>query len=498
MNLTDEQRAVVEAEAGRIKVVALAGTGKSTTLKHFAAARPGERMLYAAFNAAVARETGATFPRNVQARTWHSLAFGAVGRHYKHKLGNLRARELEEIGIEGLDYRDSFVRYRAMKHAIDTAGAFFQSAAREIGPEHLPVELTDPSRGMDVDGVIKNEYVVAAAEILVKRMLDPEDPMPIPHDGYLHEWAMGSPELPFDRILLDEAQDTNPVCLHVLLNQRRAKSVFVGDPYQAIYAWRGAVDAMSAEADAVLPLTGSFRFDDRVASWGNLVLEWIEAPAGLRLRGLARHTGIETETAAVTRTNSALFSYAADLVQAKGRRAVIEFLGGIRGYRMEEIEDAYQFWKGERPRRGLLKLFPDFDEFSSYADVTDDNELKARVRIVEKYKDSLPRLLHQIRSAAARTGRADLVLSTCHKAKGQEWANVMMGDDFQKLFDEEGEPISFPDELARSAHPERVREEANLLYVAATRAKIRLSPSEELQRFRELRDEREQAGARPA
>nr|WP_249816408.1 UvrD-helicase domain-containing protein [Bradyrhizobium sp. 180] len=53
-------------------------------------------------------------------------------------------------------------------------------------------------------------------------------------------WALSNPAIAADFILLDEAQDTNPVVLDVLRKQP-AQMVYVGDKYQQIYEWRGAV-----------------------------------------------------------------------------------------------------------------------------------------------------------------------------------------------------------------------------------------------------------------
>ena len=59
------------------------------------------------------------------------------------------------------------------------------------------------------------------------------------HDGYLKLWALGRPKLAADFVLLDEAQDSNPVMLDVLSRQA-AQVVYVGDRHQQIYQWRGA------------------------------------------------------------------------------------------------------------------------------------------------------------------------------------------------------------------------------------------------------------------
>ena len=73
----------------------------------------------------------------------------------------------------------------------------------------------------DIAGVVDDALKVWA------QMRDPETQLRMSHDGYLKLWALQSPRLAYDIILLDEAQDTNPVTLGVVLAQKR--STLVGE-----------------------------------------------------------------------------------------------------------------------------------------------------------------------------------------------------------------------------------------------------------------------------
>ena len=84
-----EQQAVIDSNADLLAVDAFAGTGKTSTLVQYALARPNSRILYIAFNKSVAAEAKERFPANVDCRTTHSLAYGAVGRKFSDKLGNV-------------------------------------------------------------------------------------------------------------------------------------------------------------------------------------------------------------------------------------------------------------------------------------------------------------------------------------------------------------------------------------------------------------------------
>ncbi|CAM9169915.1 unnamed protein product, partial [Sphacelaria rigidula] len=86
--LTPEQRAVVNSEVGPsqiLKILASAGTGKTFCLRAWAQSRPHLRILYIAFNNAVARDAQGTFSKHVTCSTIHSIAFRAMGMGRRYK-----------------------------------------------------------------------------------------------------------------------------------------------------------------------------------------------------------------------------------------------------------------------------------------------------------------------------------------------------------------------------------------------------------------------------
>ena len=52
-------------------------------------------------------------------------------------------------------------------------------------------------------------------------------------------WARGYLDDNYDMVFFDEAQDCDPLMLKMLLNDTTIPKVFVGDPKQAIYGFRG-------------------------------------------------------------------------------------------------------------------------------------------------------------------------------------------------------------------------------------------------------------------
>ena len=64
------------------------GTGKTSTLVKYAEKFADLNFLYVTFNKAVAERGKSVFPRNVTCKTFHSLAFGSVGKQWVGILGS--------------------------------------------------------------------------------------------------------------------------------------------------------------------------------------------------------------------------------------------------------------------------------------------------------------------------------------------------------------------------------------------------------------------------
>src|SRR6185312_3463712 len=134
------------------------------------------------------------------------------------------------------------------------------------------------------------------------------------------------PKIPADFLLLDEAQDTNPVVEQVFTAQRgHAQLVMVGDSAQAIYGWRGARDVMTGFDGRQLALSHSFRFGPAIAGEANRWLTIADAP--IRLTG-SPHVSSRlqplpgTPDAILCRTNGGAIAEILTLL-ADGRRVAL-------------------------------------------------------------------------------------------------------------------------------------------------------------------------------
>lgn len=137
MQLTLEQEAIL-ASTGNLRINAVAGSGKTTTLVAYAKSRPPQsRILYLAFNRSVKLEAQRKFAeaglRNVRVETAHSLAYGCIvpSHGYRLKAEGYKIYDLAEaLGIA--NPADMAAAYALTNHVSRFAAYFCNSAAGKV------------------------------------------------------------------------------------------------------------------------------------------------------------------------------------------------------------------------------------------------------------------------------------------------------------------------------------------------------------------------------
>jgi hypothetical protein len=455
---TEEQQRARDAFAagGDLAVVAGAGTGKTTTLVLMAEATR-KNGLYLAFNKAIADDAARRFGAHVQCRTAHSIAFHAIGNEYRERLNSsarIPAAETARIlGINQDQRIDSALisRSHQARLVMGMIRRFCYSTDVEPMARHMePVNgLTQPAA--DYLAQILLRYAVRAWEDIRA----PLGRLRFEHDHYMKMWALTRPVLGADFVLLDEAQDTNPVLEEIFLAQA-AQRVVVGDPAQQIYAWRAARDVMTGFPGEHLHLTQSFRFGSAIAEVAN---RWLRhAESDLQLSGAS---SVASQVAPSRRADAVLCRGNADAIAEiltfldSGARVA---LAGGGGALRKLAEAAQQLKAGHRTSHPELFLFPNWGAVQEYAE--DDSaaqDLRSLVRLVDAHgEDMIMAAMDKLSPEAD----AQVTVSTAHKAKGREWASVRIGPGFVA-------PPADDNGMPRRLHPA----EARLIYVAVTRAK---------------------------
>lgn len=475
---TSEQQAALEAFATGedVVIVAGAGTGKTSTLRMLAASRPTSRGLYLAFNKAIASEAASSFPRSVQARTAHSLAFGWAKRDQVASgvLERLNAarRSPEEV-IDFLDLTPMKVATKAGETTFTARSvyrwvgeiltAFQQSADPELDPtRHLPhVPGVDGATLAGIGSALHPAAVRAWEE-----MCDPRGGMlSVSHATYLKLWGLACPRIPGEFVLFDEAQDASPV-IAAVVGAQECQRVMVGDPAQAIYRFTGAVDAMSTfEATHRLPLSRSWRFGQQAAAAANSYLQLLGQD--LRLSG---NPEVQTSLVSQCRRPQAVLCRGnamaiAEAMAGQQTGARIHIVGGVAEPR-RFVEAAEQLQTTGRCTHPELAYFPSWEAVREHVEDGADAGLRTLVRLVDEFGTAT---LQQVLAACTdREQQADMLVSTVHKAKGREWDAVDLADDLDPT--DAIEALSSADEEERA----KARDELHIGYVAVTRARREL------------------------
>lgn len=470
MTPTDEQLAAIDLarSAGpgdQIAVRALAGCGKTSTLAMIAEAT-GAHGMYTAFNKAIVADAGAKMPRNIDSRTMHSLAYGAVGKHYRERLNAKRIPAWQIAKVIGADPltvpttlgpKTLSAGYMASL-AGRTVDVFARSADPDIGPSHVPM-IDGLAATPDDVAALAEAYVPAAvdlARVYWSEVVAPAGRVRFTHDYYLKMWQLSGPRIMRDVILFDECQDADPVMADIIAQQGHAVRVWVGDPHQRIYEWRGTVDMLaSPDIDASATLSRSFRFGRRIAAAVNDALH----PLGAQIEGAGPDPGrvgpIERPDVVLCRTNAGVLEQAADYLDQGREPGVVGGLDEVARF----ARGALDLQAGRPTAHPELACFATWGEVVEYADRDAMGaDLQQMTRLITKVGADRVEAIAKRCSIDPR--HADVTLSTAHRAKGLEWPAVRLGNDF---------PEPGPGVALNEA-------EYRLAYVAASRARAQLDP----------------------
>lgn len=488
MQLTKEQEDIINS-TGNIKINAVAGSGKTTTVIEYARTRPiGSKILYLAFNKSVKIEALKKFAdknlNNVQVETAHSLAFRHIVPRsiYKIRSQGYKTNEIAEIlNLRGNG--EKHTEYIIANHVNKFIAYFCNSDKSKVQDLNYLDTVNEENARAFVLSFYK--YIETQSRLFLSMMDKGE--IEITHDFYLKKFQLSNPQLNFDYILFDEGQDASPAMLDVFFKQNATK-VIVGDTNQQIYGWRFAVNSLEKANFKTYHLTSSFRFGPAIAELAMEVLKfkkYISNHHSVPILGLGNSQEIKTK-ATLARTNLGLLLKAIEYVTEKKNVKHIYFEGNINSYTYADdgasLYDVLNLYNNKRSliKDKLIKSMNNLDDLADYIKKTEDVQLAMMLEILKEYGNQIPGIIKSIKEKHVENDekeKAEMIFSTVHRCKGMEYDSIQLVDDF--ISEEKLEKLQ---EAKKSVEVDsnKLNEEINLLYVAITRTRNRIHIPETL------------------
>ena len=455
-------------------VEARAGTGKSTScaegMFHLP---PRADIAYCAFNKHIATEFAAKAPANCRAATMHSFGY----RVLRDALGDVAIDANKTETLAEKYFPDRYAD-RGNRSAVAKLVGLCKNLLIEDGDDDKFHEL---AVAFDLAlGPAREEVLGVAREVLADSRRRVES---IDFDDMI--WLPVVLELrasrPADVLFVDEAQDTN-ACQAALVDVLcpEGRIAIVGDPHQAIYAFRGAhSDAIAnlargrkarGERVATLPLTVTWRCPRSHVELANAIVPDLESAPGaaegevLELEEAEALATVVPGDMVLCRTNAPLVAACYRLLR-DGRRGVVRgrdigkgLLALIARLRAAAVPDLIARLKDHRVRetRALSELRNPGAALLALKDRVDCVlALCEGCATVEDVKARIERLFSD------EDERGAVVFSSIHRAKGLERDSITIL-----------QPHLLPHPSAKS--PVEASQERNLCYVGLTRSRHRL------------------------
>jgi len=459
-------------------VVARAGTGKTTTIvRSTAEVSPRERVLLTAFSKSSKLDLEARVSKSLHVATAHSVGLKVIkaspeGMKIEPDMDRLYGiiRGLTPAKLAKEDHE-------AVKDVVSYAKNVLAKTAHEI--EEITFDMDPTTKYLSLAGVADLSWQALQVCKRNDGKVDYDDMIWLPN-----VWDLST--LKYNVIFVDEAQDINLAQLSLLQRCRAddGRVYAVGDDRQAIYQFRGAAaDALTnirnvfgISQEHLLPI--SYRCPQAVIEWARKIVPDIQpsptAPEGI-VRERDSYTDASVGDCILSRANRDLVTAHTKLRQAGKPSAILgsKFAGILRGLVRKSKADKVDELLAWLDKHKIDRLEAINEQ------ETDPND---RARRIEEEVDriesviaiatgaaSIRQVMERIESAFASPSSDAIILSTTHQMKGLEANHIWLIADSYAFYREMFDRRYFYEQGTVPI------EEANLAYVATTRAKQELT-----------------------
>ena len=484
MKLTKEQEEIINSDKLSFKINAVAGSGKSTTLLEYAKKNSHLKILYLAYNKSLQVSLQDKLKEykipSIQVSTIHSLAYSKIEAYNYNLAHDLKNQVIEKVITTHEQITNQKAYYPIPEYVAlvkDLVNFYCNSALIALDDKLIESYKKQSELGAKILELIsKNEkrvldHLKTILSAMKNKVIDAT------HDFYLKMFYLNkkvSCNLPYDLILVDEAQDISDVMIGIVENQT-CRRIYVGDSFQQIYTFRFASNALNKIDLPSYELTKSFRFGDNYAK---ILQNNLNSLYSLNSSKLLKITGLEKTTqmgkdkldfnkpfCVIARSTFGLVQQLVYFIHDKKK---IYFEGGYSSYSfMNQTVYSIFYLKQKKNDKITIDEIKDFDtinELEQFAKDTKNQDYLNIIKFINTYGDNIFEINKKIKEhLVSDKSQADIIFTTTHKSKGLEYNQVLMADDFisKKEITNTKNKLSY----------QRINEELNIYYVAATRAK---------------------------
>jgi hypothetical protein len=233
-------------------IKSVAGSGKTTTLLDLAKIHNTKKILYLAFNKALITDISSKIYKqkitNLFPSTFHSLAYNA---YISNKNRQPDITELRPQSIHHLIPWFKGKPFEIRKHYVDLYTKFCRQPKYSTPQEFIEMTVgkDKPLLNSLWTKTLLNQFLTF--DSLIKLSL-------------VNKWLKPYIDNTYDMIMIDETQDFDIMMLNMLLNDTTIPKIFVGDPMQSIYEWRGCINGFNylPNTSTVIEFYSTFRIGD--------------------------------------------------------------------------------------------------------------------------------------------------------------------------------------------------------------------------------------------
>jgi len=224
-------------------IKSVAGSGKTTTLLKLAEVHNKKKILYIAFNKSLISEIREKISKK-RITNLIPVTFDALSRDVFIKHTNVEDPEIIDLKPQNLpDVIEWFVKkpYRIKNYFVKNFVKFCNQTKYDSIKTFAEKTLGSEKNLLTTmwEKTLKYELITFDT---IRKLVE------------LNHWCKEYIDKKYDMIFIDESQDFDNIMLKILLEDTTIPKLFVGDPNQSIYEWKGCINAFDKLPEHTLTL----------------------------------------------------------------------------------------------------------------------------------------------------------------------------------------------------------------------------------------------------